>query len=56
MTFFRAVETLPSKASSSQYDMRGVCRGFCYDPKAGLGYRAENQRCLESTDGKEHCY
>jgi len=55
-SFFREVEGAPSIGAHSQHEVRDVCLGFCYDPKAGLGYRAENQRCREQPDGREHCY
>jgi hypothetical protein len=54
-SFFREVEKAPSAGPSSQYKVRDVCLGFCYDPRAGLGYRAENQRCRQHADGKEYC-
>jgi hypothetical protein len=54
--FFREVEGAPSSGPGSHYEVRDVCLGFCYDPKAGLGYTAENQRCASGADGKEHCY
>jgi hypothetical protein len=54
--FFRGVERAPSTGASSRYEVRDVCLGFCYDPKAGLGYSAENQRCPIGADGKDHCY
>jgi hypothetical protein len=54
--FFRGVEGAPSTGTGSHYEVRDVCLGFCYDPKAGLGYRAENQRCAIGADGKEGCY
>jgi hypothetical protein len=53
--FFGAVEGAPAIGTSSDDEVRDVCLGFCYDPKAGLGYRAENQRCWYRY-GKEHCY
>jgi hypothetical protein len=56
VAFFREVEGVPSIGASSNDEVRDVCLGFCYDPKAGLGYRAENQRCAYRADGKEHCY
>jgi hypothetical protein len=54
--FFRELEEAPSRATSMDSKVRDVCLGFCYDPKAGLGYRAENQRCWYPADRKEHCY
>lgn len=54
--FFRRLEASPSENFSPQYSVRDVCLGFCYDPKAGLGYRAENQRCGYGLDGRERCY
>jgi hypothetical protein len=56
LDFFSEVEKAPSIAASSDDVVRDVCLGFCYDPKAGLGYRAENQRCAYGLDGKEQCY
>jgi len=56
VSFFRKVERTPSIGASSHHEVRDVCLGFCYDPKAGLGYRAENQRCRYGLDRKEHCY
>jgi hypothetical protein len=54
--FFSGMEGAPPTGAGSHYEMRDVCLGFCYDPKAGLGYTAENQRCATGVDGKEHCY
>ena len=54
--FLAAAETQASLGKSLQYEIRDVCFGFCYDPAAGLGDRAENQRCSERRDGKEVCY
>jgi hypothetical protein len=56
VAFFREVEEAPSSGTSSDGEVRDVCLGFCYDPKAGLGYRAENQRCWYPADRKERCY
>ena len=56
VNFFREVEGAPSAGEGSHYEVRDVCLGFCYDPKAGLGYSAENQRCATRPDGKELCY
>lgn len=56
VAFFRAVENIPLTDAESRYELKDVCLGFCYDPKAGLGYTAENQRCREMLDHKEHCY
>lgn len=56
VAFFRLVEGLPLKDAGLQHELRDVCLGFCYDPKAGLGYRADNQRCSIRLDGKEVCY
>jgi hypothetical protein len=56
VAFFREVEGVPSIGGSSNDEVRDVCLGFCYDPKAGLGYRAENQRCADRANGKEYCY
>lgn len=54
--FFHKLERAPPIGAGSHYELRDVCLGFCYDPKAGLGYSAENQRCASGADGKEHCY
>lgn len=56
VAFFREVEEMAIPGGSSHYLLRDVCLGFCYDPKAGLGDRAENQRCTYGPDRKEHCY
>jgi hypothetical protein len=56
VAFLREVEGVPSIVATSNDEVRDVCLGFCYDPKAGLGYRAENQRCAERENGKEDCY
>jgi hypothetical protein len=53
---FNEIEGIPVTRTSVRYQVKDVCLGFCYDPKAGLGYRAENERCSEWPDGKEHCY
>lgn len=55
-TFLADVEREPSLGKSSRYELRDVCLGFCYDPKAGLGDRAENERCSQRADGNELCY
>jgi hypothetical protein len=55
-TFLSEVEGEPPLGPSSRHHIRDICLGFCYDPKAGLGYIAENQRCAERLDGKELCY
>jgi len=55
-TFLAEIEREPSFSPSSRYEIRDVCLGFCYDPKAGLGDRAENERCSQRPDGKELCY
>jgi len=54
--FFHKLEDSHSSSSGPQYLVRDVCLGFCYDPKAGLGYRAENQRCGYGLDRRERCY
>jgi hypothetical protein len=54
--FFRVLETSPSESAAPQYQVRDVCLGFCYDPKAGIGYRGENQRCGYGLDGTARCY
>ena len=56
VAFFREVEGIPSIGASSNDEVRDVCFGFCYDPKAGLGYRADNQRCATRAHGEELCY
>lgn len=56
VNFFREVEGTVSSGEVSVSEVRDVCLGFCYDPKAGLGYRAENQRCGYGLDYKERCY
>jgi len=53
---FQALVGTRATGLNSIYAVRDVCLGFCYDPKAGLGYRAENQRCGYSPDGKGLCY
>jgi hypothetical protein len=37
--------------STVQGETRDVCLGFCYDPAAGLGFTAVNQRCGYSPSG-----
>ncbi len=56
VAFFHTMQESLSTGQSSHYELRDVCLGFCYDPKAGLGYRAENQRCAYGANGKEVCY
>ena len=53
--FFHQIEGIPTTTGVS-YEVKDVCLGFCYDPKAGLGYRAENQRCSEKSGGRLVCY
>jgi hypothetical protein len=55
-TFLGVVEREPSLGKNSRYELRDVCLGFCYDPKAGLGDRAQNERCSQRPDGSELCY
>lgn len=55
-TFLNEVEREVRLGPISRHSIRDICLGFCYDPKAGLGYIAENQRCTERPDGKELCY
>jgi len=55
-TFLADVEREPSFGPIFRYEVRDVCLGFCYDPKAGLGDRAENQRCALRPDGNDLCY
>lgn len=55
-TFLSDLEREPSLSKSTRYELRDVCLGFCYDPKAGLGDRAENERCAQRPDGSELCY
>lgn len=52
---FAKLAVAPSTNGDLRYEMRDVCLGFCYDPKAALGYTAANQRCVDGLDGKEHC-
>jgi len=54
--FLRELEGAHTIGPGSQYEVRDVCLGFSYDPKAGLGYRAQNQRCAHRSGGKEYCY
>ena len=54
--FLRELEGAPTIGPSSQYEVRDVALGFSYDPKAGLGYSAQNQRCAHRPDGREYCY
>ena len=56
VAFFRGIVEMPFDGPRYRYDVRDVCLGFCYDPQAGLGYRAINQRCREGADSKEYCY
>ena len=56
VAFFNELEAAPPTGTDASYVLRDVCLGFCYDPKAGLGYRAENQRCGRGPDGKDFCY
>jgi hypothetical protein len=56
VSFFLEVERAPSIGETAHDEVRDVCLGFCYDPKAGLGDRAENERCAYGADGKERCY
>jgi hypothetical protein len=53
--FFSEAKALAATGTISPYEMRDVCLGFCYDPKAGLGYTATNQRCVDRSDGTEYC-
>ena len=55
-TFLADIEREPSLGPGSRYEIRDVCLGFCYDPKAGLGNRAENERCAQRPNGNELCY
>ena len=55
VAFFHQIEGIPATTGVS-YEVKDVCLGFCYDPKAGLGYRAENQRCSEKLGGRLVCY
>jgi len=54
--FLTQLEREPSLGTTSRYELRDVCLGFCYDPKAGWGDRAENERCSQRPDGSELCY
>jgi len=56
VAFFDDIEKAPTSGQSWHYEVRDVCLGFCYDPKAGLGYSAENQRCTYGFDNRERCY
>ncbi len=56
VAFFLEVEGAPSIGETTHDEVRDVCLGFCYDPKAGLGDRAENERCAYRADGKQRCY
>ncbi|MFZ0978848.1 MAG: hypothetical protein WAN23_05530 [Candidatus Acidiferrales bacterium] len=47
---FRELEALKSGATE-QDETRDVCLGFCYDPLAGLGLSAANDRCHYSPTG-----
>ncbi len=53
--FVQDIENVPSHGQVWHSTIRDVCLQFCYDPIAGLGYRAENQRCRTGLDNKEHC-
>jgi hypothetical protein len=55
VAFFQAILAIPAGGPNFQNAVRDVCLGFCYDPKAGLGQRAENQRCVQGLDHKERC-
>jgi hypothetical protein len=55
-TFLADIEREPPLNTSQRYELRDVCLGFCYDPKAGLGDRAENERCSQRPDGSDLCY
>jgi hypothetical protein len=56
VAFFHEIKAIPVTGAGMRYRVRDVCLGFCYDPKAGLGYRAANQRCSQNLSGKEFCY
>jgi hypothetical protein len=56
LAFFRGAIEIPNKGPLYYYEVRDVCLGFCYDPQAGLGYRALNQRCRYGTDNREYRY
>lgn len=57
IAYFHQIESSPSTGGGWSDKVRDVCLGFCYDPKAGLGDRAENQRCRFGIDGREeYCY
>ena len=53
--FVQDIENAPLHGQVWHSTIRDVCLQFCYDPIAGLGYRAENQRCRTGLDNKEHC-
>jgi len=56
VALFRGIVDIPTDGPRYDYEVRDVCLGFCYDPQAGLGYRALNQRCRSGNDTKEYCY
>jgi hypothetical protein len=50
----RQIEKLPGIEAPS-WEVADVCFGFCYDPRAGLGFRFTNQRCEILPSGKTQC-
>jgi hypothetical protein len=56
VSFFHQIEATPLTGTGMRYRIKDICMGFCYDPKAGLGDRAENERCSQRLDGKWFCY
>jgi hypothetical protein len=45
-----------SVRSAHDWQRRDVCLGFCYDPVAGLGYSAINNRCGSDDKGGMKCF
>jgi hypothetical protein len=52
---FRRIEGIPTQGSTYLGEVRDICFGFCYDPKAGLGMIALNDRCRRDRQEKLHC-
>lgn len=50
VTIFHELDDLKPD-STTRANTRDVCLGFCYDPVAGLGFTAANQRCGYSPSG-----
>jgi hypothetical protein len=53
VALFHDLEATP-RSSETHSDLKDVCLGFCYDPKAGLGYLYSNHRCFNDGHGT-HC-